>query len=60
MTETLSPRARLLLEAARRNFELLREHEKVSTTEVNFIVEQIVASVRSFKPLLLTPFPETP
>lgn len=56
----LSPRGRLLLEAARLNFQLVREHgEKVSQAEANFIVEQMAASIRSHKPLALSPMPTT-
>lgn len=57
-----SPRGKQLLEAARINFTLIREHgEKVSQSEADFIIEQIVASIRSYKPLALSlPTPEKP
>lgn len=61
MIETLSPRGRLLLEAARRNFELIREHgAKVSPAEAAFIIEQLAASIRSSQPLALAAMPEAP
>ena len=53
----LSKRGNLLLEAARRNLELIREHEKESTAEVNFIVEAIASHIRSWKPFALSPIP---
>jgi hypothetical protein len=55
-----SPRGKLLLEAARRNLELIREHgEKVSNAEANEIVIAIASHIRSWKPLAISPMPTT-
>jgi hypothetical protein len=55
---TLSKRGQQLLEAARINFELLREHgEKESHGEALFIAEQIAASIRAMWPLAFSPIP---
>jgi hypothetical protein len=51
VVEVLSKRGALLLSAVRRNFDLLKEHEKVSIAEVNFIVDAIASHIRSWKPL---------
>lgn len=60
MSEVLSPRGRLLLEAARRNLELIREHgEKVSPLEADFIARAIATHIRSWKPVAIAPIPTT-
>lgn len=51
MVETLSKRGAILLGAVQRNFDLLKEHEKVSVAEVNFIVDAIATHLRSWKPM---------
>lgn len=56
----MSDRGKVLLGAVRRNFDLLREHEKVSIDEVELIVRAIVAHVRSWKPTAITAIPERP
>lgn len=59
MIET--PRGKLLLEAARRNLELIREHgEKVSNAEADFILAAIAGHIRSWKPFVISPLPDTP
>ena len=51
---TLSPRGLQLIGAVRLNFELLKEHDKVSRAEVDQICAAIVDHLRAFRPLLLT------
>lgn len=51
MTVDMTARGLQLLGAVRRNFELLREHDKVRPDEVDAIVAAMIAHLRGWKPL---------
>jgi len=53
MTATMTPRGLLLLEAVRRNFDLLAEHEKTAPGDVALIVEAMASHLRAWKPMAL-------
>lgn len=49
----MSRQASTLLGAIRRNFDLLREHDKVSPAEVDQILATMITHIRSWRPHVL-------